>query len=62
MENQHVYIIGKSTISMGHLYHGYITINQRVCAHDMHTCNLAESSSLAREELYSCRHPTYPIV
>ena len=25
-----LYIIGKPSISMGHLYHGYVTNNQRV--------------------------------
>ena len=24
MENQHPFLMGKSTISMGHLYHGYV--------------------------------------
>ena len=32
MENHHflIFLIGKPSISMGHLYHGYVTNNQRV--------------------------------
>ena len=36
MERSTIFKNGKPSISMGHLYHGYVTNNQRVDQHDQH--------------------------
>ena len=50
MENHHAIKFGKPSISMGHLYHGYVGHNQRVGQHPLKHSVVQQPSQAADNE------------